>query len=179
MISDESVDRPIAPVSDRDHVDGPADAAVTLVVYGDYECPHTRLAHVAIRRVQPHLAGTLRYVFRHFPLRTIHPHAQHAAELAEVAGAAGVFWRMHDHLFRHQDALEDADLVRYAAGMDIDEASARDALLTHAHAERVEVDVRDALAAGVHGTPTLFIDGVRYRGERDPHAIEAALRGGR
>jgi protein-disulfide isomerase len=171
-------DNPLAfAISDRDHSEGPADAATTLIVYGDYECPNTREAHVAIRRVQPRLVGMLRFVFRHFPLRTIHPHAQHAAEMAEVAGEAGTFWAMHDQLFRHQDALEDADLVRYAMALGADEARASDALLTHVHAERVEADVRSGLALGVHGTPTLFINGVRYAGKRDAHTLEAALRG--
>jgi protein-disulfide isomerase len=157
-------DNPIA-ISDHDHSEGPVDAVTTLVVYGDYECPHTREANIAIRRVQPRLAGTLRFVYRHFPLRTIHPHAQHAAEMAETADEAGTFW-----------ALEDADLVRYATALGIDETRAMDALLTHVHAERVEADVRSGLALGVHGTPTLFINGVRYAGTRDAHTLEAALR---
>src|SRR5690349_4741448 len=110
----------LAAVSDRDHVDGPANSATTLVVYGDYECPHTRALHLVVRRVQPRLAGVLRYVFRHFPLRPIHPHAQHAAEMAEVAHDAGKFWLMHDELFRNQNALEDVDLVRHATRLGVD-----------------------------------------------------------
>lgn len=149
---------------------------MTLVFYGDYECPHTRGVHLGLRRVQPRLAGTLRYVFRHFPLRSIHPHAQHAAEVVEAANEAGSFWSMHNHLFQHQDALEDADLVRYAKELGMDEMRVSDALHSHAHAERVEADVQSGLALGVHGTPTLFINGVRYGGERDAHALEAALR---
>jgi len=163
-------------VSDRDHADGPADAPATLVVYGDYECPHTRGVQLALRRVQPRLGGTLRYVYRHFPLREIHPHAQHAAEVAEAANEAGSFWVMHGHLFQHQNALEDADLVRYANEVGIAETRVSDALRSHAHAERVEADVQSGLALGVHGTPTLFINGMRYAGERDAHALETALR---
>ena len=160
----------------HDHSEGPDDALATLVIYGDYECPHTRAVHVAVQRVQPRLAGVLKYVYRHFPLRAIHPHAQHAAEIAETADAAGTFWTMHNQLFRHQHALEDADLVRYAKELGMDEAEATDALLTHVHAERVEADVRSGLAVGVHGTPTVFINGVRYSGARDSRALEEALR---
>lgn len=163
-------------VSDFDHADGPANAPATLVVYGDYECPHTRAVHLVLRRVHPRLAGTLRFVYRHFPLRSVHPHAQHAAEIAELANAAGDFWSMHNHLFHHQETLDDADLVRYANEFGIDESRASDALRSHPHAERVEVDVRSGLALGVRGTPTLFINGVRYQGERDAHALETALR---
>ena len=168
-------DNPIA-LSDHDHSEGPVNALTTLLLYGDYECPHTRAAHIAIQRVQPRLVETLRYVYRHFPLRTIHPHAQHSAEIAEAAAEAGTFWAMHSHLFRHQGALEDADLVRYATEFGVDETRARDALATHAYATRVEADVRSGLALGVHGTPTLFINGVRYTGERDARTLEAALR---
>ena len=163
-------------LSELDHIDGPDTAPVTLMVYGDYECPHTRALHLAIRRVQPHLAGAFRYVFRHFPLSTIHPHAEHSAEIAELAHAAGKFWPMHDHLFRNQNALEDADLVRYAGELGVEAPRASDALLSHRYAERVEQDVRTALTVGVHGTPTVFINGVRYPGERDAHTLEAVLR---
>jgi protein-disulfide isomerase len=172
-----SAERLAVPVSERDHADGPVDAPATLLVYGDYECPHTRAAHIAIRRVQPRLAGAMRYVFRHFPLRSIHPHAQHAAEAAEAAHGAGRFWAMHDHLFRHQDALDDADLAGYAAALGLGDERVSDALRAHAHAERVEEDVRSGLASGVRGTPTLFINGVRHDGERHAGALEAALRG--
>jgi len=175
-MSEHELANPIS-ISDRDHVDGPADARATLVVYGDYECPYTRIVHLSVRRVRPRLAEFL-WVYRHFPMRTIHPHAQHAAEMAEAANAAGVFWAMHDHLFRHQNALTDSDVVRYATELSVDERQASEALRTHIHAERVEADVRSGMAIGVRGTPTLFINGVRYRGRHDAHALEAALRTG-
>src|SRR5262249_49785073 len=139
-------------------------------------CLHTRLAHVAIRRVQPRLSS-FRYVFRHFPLRDSHPHAEHAAQLVEVAHDAGMFWRMNDYLVHHQHALEDADLVRYATEVGIAEEAVVQALRTESMAERVAHDVRGAVESHVRGTPTLFINDVRYRGERDLAAIEAALRG--
>jgi len=175
-MTDPNDERLAVAVSDRDHIDGPADATTALVVYGDYECPHTRLAHVAIRRVQSRLSS-FRYVFRHFPLRDIHPHAEHAAQVAEVAHDAGKFWAMHDHLFHRQHALADADLVRYASELSIDQQTAEQALQTLSMADRVAHDVRGGVESHVRGTPTLFINGMRYRGERDVAAIEAALRG--
>src|SRR5688572_30795959 len=102
------------PVSEHDHSAGPDNAPVTLVEYGDYECPYCGRAHPILHSLQRKLGDQLRFVFRNFPLREAHPHAQHAAEAAESAGAQGKFWEMHDILFEHQDALEDLDLIRYA-----------------------------------------------------------------
>ena len=103
------------PVSERDHIAGPADAPVTLVEYGDYECPYCGMAYPIVKAAQKRLGAELRFVFRNFPLKEIHPHAQHAAEAAESAAAQGKFWEMHDVIFEHQHALEDADLVAYAS----------------------------------------------------------------
>lgn len=164
-------------VSDRDHVDGPMNAATTLVVYGDYECPYTRQVNVAVRRVQSRGGEPFRFVYRHFPLREIHPHAQHAAEIAEVAHDAGKFWVMHELLFRHQRALEDADLVRYATELGIEAAVAERALRRRAASGRIAEDVRGGLASSVRGTPTLFINGLRYRDKRDTNSLAAVLRG--
>src|SRR6059058_6548702 len=102
------------PVSERDHSQGPATAAVTLVQYGDYECPYTRLSTTIVRAIQQQLGEQLRFVFRNFPLTEIHPHALHAALAAEAAAAQGKFWEMHDYIFHHQHTLEDADLARFA-----------------------------------------------------------------
>ncbi|MFL5464046.1 MAG: DsbA family protein, partial [Gemmatimonadaceae bacterium] len=107
-------------MTDRDHAIGPASAAITLVEYGDFECPHCRRAHPIVQKVRRHMGDRLRFVFRNFPLSEAHPHAQHAAEAAEAAGAQGRFWEMHDLLFHNQDALEDDDLVNYAAKLGID-----------------------------------------------------------
>src|SRR5687767_15110916 len=106
-------DHLLDPVADRDHALGDERASITVVVYGDYECPFTRLAHSGVLRARAALGGDVRYVFRHFPLRDVHPHAQHAAEAAEAAGAQGWFWDMHDRLFRYQHALSDPDLVAH------------------------------------------------------------------
>src|SRR5256885_11931721 len=118
----------VVPVTERDHTLGPAKAAVTLVEYGDFECPHCRRAHPLIQRVLRQMGDTLRFVFRHFPLAEAHPHARHAAEMAEAAAAQGKFWEMHDTLFENQDALEDKDLLTYAANLGIDVERAYKAL---------------------------------------------------
>src|SRR5919199_5615233 len=108
------------PVAERDHIQGPSTAPVTLVEYGDYECPYCGAAHPIVKEVQRRLGDRLRFVFRHFPLTNVHPHAQHAAEAAEAAGAQGKFWAMHDTLFEHQRALDDAHLEEHAAALGLD-----------------------------------------------------------
>jgi formate-nitrite transporter family protein len=169
-------DRLLTPVSERDHVLGPDDAPATLLVYGDYECPYTREVQVAVERLRPRLGDAMRYVFRHFPLRPIHPHAQHAAEAAEAAHAQGQFWPMHKALFRHQDTLDDASLLGYAAALGLDRAAFALALRAHEFAPRVQADVDSGAESGVQGTPTLFINGARYRDARSVAALDAALR---
>src|SRR5262249_40759922 len=101
------------PVSERDHIQGPDSAPVTLVEYGDYECPYCGQAYPIVKEVQQRLGDRLRFVFRNFPLTNAHPHAEHAAEAAEAAGAQGQFWEMHDSLYEHQSALDDAHLEEY------------------------------------------------------------------
>ena len=166
---------------DVDHVDGPDEAAHVLLMYGDYECPYTRAAHLAVRAVQQRQshAGerTFRYVFRHFPLREIHPHAQAAAEAAEAAQAQGRFWAMHDQLFAHQRALEDDDLRRHAEAVGLDVARFDREMEGCVHAARVQRDVQRALADGARGTPTLLVDGAPYHGERTAAAFAAVLAG--
>src|SRR2546421_8617792 len=110
----------VGPVSERDHSQGPATAAVTLVQYGDYECPYTRQSTTIVRVIQQQLGDQLRFVFRNFPLTEIHPHALHAALAAEAAAAQGKFWEMHDYIFHHQHALEDADLAGFAEAVGLD-----------------------------------------------------------
>ena len=113
------------PVGPADHAHGPADAPVTLVEYGDYECPHCGLAHPIVKAVESRLGDRLRFVFRHFPISSNHPHAQHAAEMAEAAAERGKFWEMHDLLYGNQDALEDEDLLGYAGSLGIDSGLGR------------------------------------------------------
>jgi protein-disulfide isomerase len=152
------------PVGERDHVQGPATAPVTLVEYGDYECPYCRAAMPIVQELQQLLGDQLRYVFRHFPLTGMHPHAQHAAEAAEGAAAQAKFSEMHAALFEHQGALEDEHLIQYAAGLDLDTARIRRELGAHSYASRVRQDFESGVRSGVRGTPTFYLDEVRYDG---------------
>jgi protein-disulfide isomerase len=151
-------------VTERDHIAGPGDAPVTLVEYGDYECPYCGMAYPIVKAAQHKLGDQLRFVFRNFPLREIHPHAQHAAEAAESAGAQGQFWAMHDTLFEHQHALEDEDLVRYAEATAVDPTRLAEDLANGTYEKHVRDDFRSGVRSGVNGTPTFFINGERYNG---------------
>ncbi len=181
MPSDQRTQREVArlktPVNARDHIQGPATAQVTLVEYGDYECPYCRAAVPIVQELQRVLGDELRYAFRHLPLTKVHPHAQHAAEAAEAAGAQGMFFEMHASLFEHQDALADDDLVRYASELGLDAGRVHRELDGHAHAGRVRDDLRDGLASGVRGTPTFYLDEFRYDGLVGVRQILAAIRG--
>lgn len=163
------------PVSDADHRAGPDDAPVTLVEYGDFECPHCGRAHPIVRDVRKRMGQRLRFVFRHFPLSQAHPHAMHAAEAAEAAGDQGRFWEMHDVLFENQEALEDPDLIRYAQELGLDEARVGRELESGAHEKRVRAHFRSGVRSGVNGTPTFFINGVRYDGSWDLEDLLEAL----
>ena len=149
------------PVGPGDHVQGPQDAPVTLVEYGDFECPHCGRAHPILTEIRRRMGDRLRFVYRHFPLTQAHPHAEHAAEMAEAAGERGKFWEMHDTLFENQSALDDADLIAYAAALDIDVTWAASVLAEDAFVERVRRDFMSGVRSGVNGTPTFFINGVR------------------
>ena len=165
-----------APVDQRrDHIRGPKAAPVTLVEYGDFECPYCGLAEPAVRELLAGF-GDVRYVWRHLPLTDVHPHAQLAAEAAEAAAAQGAFWEMHDMLLRHQDALRPADLVGYAAALGLNvERFSRD-LRKHAFVSRVAEDVDTADLGGVSGTPTFFVNGQRHHGAYDIGSLSQAVR---
>jgi protein-disulfide isomerase len=163
------------PVGPRDHTQGPADSPITLVEYGDYECPHCGRAHPIVKAVQRHLGDELRFVYRHFPVSTAHPHAEPAAEMAEAVGARGKFWPMHDLLFENQDALEPEDLIAYAVPLGIEAEQAAAVLQNHAFAERVREDFLSGVRSGVNGTPTFFINGVRHDGPWDAQSLLEAL----
>jgi protein-disulfide isomerase len=175
-MADDDVARLTLPVGARDHAQGPADAPVTLVEYGDYECPHCGKAYPIIKEVQRRLGSKLRFVFRNFPLSESHPHAQHAAEAAEGASAGGRFWEMHDMLYEHQDALDDASLVGYAAVLGLDAKTFEQALRTHTQKARVREDFMSGVRSGVNGTPTFFINGVRFDDSWDPDTLTKALK---
>ena len=164
------------PVGPPDHAQGPSDAPLTLVEYGDYECPHCGAAHPIVQRLQRRLGDHLRFVYRHFPLTQIHPHAQDAAEMAEAAGFRGEFWPMHDTLFENQDALDPESLVRYAVELGIDAEWAATALRAHAFSERVRAAFLSGVRSGVNGTPAFFINGVRHDGPWDEASLLEALR---
>jgi protein-disulfide isomerase len=162
------------PVSASDHAAGPDDAPVTLVEYGDYECPYCGMAHPIVKRAQRELGNRLRFVFRNFPLAESHPHARLAAQAAEAAAAQGKFWEMHDMLFEHQDALEPEDLTGYAKSLGLDTAQFVRDLEAGTYAKRVRDDFRSGVKSGVNGTPTFFVNGNRYDGS---WANEAAFIG--
>ena len=176
MASDEASARLVEPVGNRDHAQGPADAPVTLVEYGDYESPHCGRAYPIVKDVQRRLGKQLRFVFRNFPLANLHPHAEHAAEAAEAAASQEHFWEMHDALFEHQHALDDGHLASYAATIGIDRVRFERELSSHAHAARVREDFLSGVRSGVNGTPTFFINGVRYEDSWDPDTLTDALK---
>ncbi len=163
------------PVSERDRHQGPATAAVTLVQYGDYECPYTRLSTTIVRAIQQQLGEQLRFVFRNFPLTEIHPHALHAALAAEAAAAQGKFWQMHDTIFHHQHTLEDADLEQFAEAVGLDLQQYARALADQGALARIEEDMEGGERSGVQGTPTFFINGALYRGSWEREALLPAL----
>ena len=166
----------LAPLDEKvDHVRG-VPAGPLIIEYGDYECPYSRQAFHAIEQVERQLGGNMRFAFRHFPLTSIHPHALAAAAAAEAAARQGRFWDMHELLFHRQKALEDGDLLEYAAQFGLNVAVFERDRASIAVADRIRRDVDSGLASGqVVGTPTLFIDGLVHRGGYDPPTLLAAL----
>jgi len=166
----------LAPLDEKvDHVRG-LPAGRLIIEYGDYECPYSRQAFHAIQQVERQLGGSMRFAFRHFPLTGVHPHALAAAAAAEAGALQGRFWDMHELLFHRQRALEDGDLLGYAARLGLDVAAFDRDRASTAVAARIRRDVDSGLASGqVLGTPTLFINGIVHRGGYDPPALLAAL----
>ena len=164
------------PVGQRDHIQGLDTAPVTLVEYGDYECPYCGDAYPIIKQVQKNLGNKLRFIFRNFPITQIHPHAQHAAEAAEAAGAQNKFWEMHDYLYEHQQALDDNHLEKYASRLGLDITQFNHDMASHAYAQRVREDFLSGVRGGVNGTPTFYINGIRYNGAWDLEILLKTLR---
>jgi protein-disulfide isomerase len=160
---------------DRDHIDGPADAPVTLVQYGDYECPFCGAAYPIIKEVQARMGKRLRFVFRNFPITTSHPHAERAAEAAEAAGAQGMFWQMHDHLYENQRHLRDDDLHSYAEALGLVVDVFDKEMAEHVHADRIHEDFMSGVRSGVNGTPTFFINGARHDDSYELETLLSAL----
>ncbi len=164
------------PVSDgRDHIQGPADAPVTLLEYGDYQCPFCGAAYPNIKDVQGRMGDRLRFVFRNFPISTSHPNAELAAEAAEAAAVQGRFWEMHDLLYENQDRLGSEDLHAYAERLSLDLETFDRELTGHAHAARVREDFMSGVRSGVNGTPTFYVNGVRHDGSYETETLLAAL----
>ncbi len=165
------------PMPDRDHIQGPPDAPIMLLEYGDYECPYCGETYPVVKAIQERLGDRLCFAFRNFPLVHSHPHAQHAAEAAEAAGAQGRFWEMHDMLYENQNALEDEDLAEYALSLDLDAERLLVEVRAGAHTGRVRQDFRSGARLDVNGTPSFFINGVRYNGSHGVEDLLAALAG--
>jgi NhaA family Na+:H+ antiporter len=163
------------PVHDQDHARGPDKAPVTLVEYGDYQCPHCRQVHPIIQELRERFGQRLRYVYRHLPITTVHPDAQLAAEAAEAAAAQGKFWDMHNLLFERQQALDREYLIQYAAELGLDTERFARELDEHVYADRVQKDFRSGVRSGANGTPTFFLNGVRYDGPWDLDSLIAEI----
>lgn len=162
--------------SARDHIEGAADAAVTLVEYGDYECSYCGMAYPIVKALQSALGDRLRFVFRNFPLTDIHPHAEHAAEAAEAAGAQKKFWEMHDALYEHQKSLGDTKIKELADSLKLDGTTLLEQVHRQVFADRIEEDFESSVVSGVNGTPTFFINGHRFNGSwSDPEEFREAL----
>jgi protein-disulfide isomerase len=162
-------------ISDQDHAQGPADAPITLVQYGDYECPYTRLSRHSVHQLQREFSDSLRFVFRHFPLEELHPHARAASAAAEAAARQTDFWTMHAYLFDHQHALEDADLKRYAVELGLDsDRFARDRTSPEVE-NRIDRDLASGERSGVPGTPTFYVNGIRHDGGYDLESLRSAI----
>jgi Na+/H+ antiporter NhaA len=166
----------VAPVDpDRDHQRGPDDAAITVVEYGDFECPHCGKAEPVVRALLADF-GDVRYIWRHLPLTRVHPHAELAAAAAEAAAKQGAFWEMHDVLLSHQSNLEEEDLTRYASDLGLDVEKFLDDLHHNTGAAQIAEDVGSAELSGVSGTPTFFVNGRRHHGAYDIATLSAAVR---
>lgn len=152
------------PVTQHDHIRGPANAPVTMVEYGDYECPHCGAAHPVVNLVLEHFGPNLRFVFRHFPLTQVHPKAEPAAESAEFAGAHRKFWEMHDGLYENQERLSAPLLFGLAKALGLSEVELRNTIVIEKYAPKIKADFLGGVRSGVNGTPSFFINGRRHEG---------------
>jgi len=163
------------PVGPNDHVEGPENAPVTLVEYGDYQCPYCGEAHPVVKAIQKAFGKKLRFVFRNFPLGEMHPHAESAAETAEFAAANGKFWQMHDALYENQEQLGGALYLELAGSLGLPAAALRKALEDGAYREKVRADFMGGVKSGVNGTPSFFINGHRHDESFDFETLSAAI----
>ena len=164
-----------SPVDPQDHIQGPKNATVTLVEYGDYECLYCGRAHPILQDLKNRLGDRIRYVYRHFPIQTVHSHAQLAAEAAEAAASQGQFWEMHDALYDNQTALDREDIFEYARQIGLDMEKFERDLDEGVHKERIREDFYSGVRSGVNGTPTFFINNIRYDGAWDLESLIEAI----
>lgn len=165
----------LAPDEATDHIQGPASASVTLIAYGDFECPACAQAFAALKIMLPHFGSQLRFVFRHFPLREVHPHAELAAEAAEAAGAQGKFWPMHELLFANPQHLTEKHLLEYAAQLGLDMPRYRNEMSDHVYLQRVQEHVLGGRYLGLQTTPAFYLNGVFARCSSDLKALYEAI----
>ncbi len=163
------------PVSDRDHIEGPADAPLTLVEYGDYQCPFCGAAYPVVKRLQKKFGKNLRFVFRNFPLTQAHPYALIAAEAAEAAALQGKFWEMHDLLYEQQAFLEPEMIPLWAKRIGLDLRKFENDIREGVVENRIKEDRQSAIRSGVNGTPTFYMNGIRYDGSPDYYSMLEAL----
>ena len=163
------------PVTGDDHVQGDPGAVVTLVQYGDYECPYTRMSRHAVHQLQREFPDSLRFVFRHFPLEDIHPHARAAATAAEAAGQQLDFWTIHEFLFEHQKHLEERDIQRYAVELGLHTRRFEHDRESSVVARHIDRDLHSGERSGVEGTPTFYVNGMRHDGGYDIEGLRPAI----
>jgi protein-disulfide isomerase len=159
-----------------DHIRGSIDAPITIVEYGDYECPYTGMAYPVVKDIMKQFGDKIYFVFRNFPLNEIHPHAQNAAEAAEAAAAQDKFWEMHDYLFEHQKALDNSYLLKYAQKVGLDIERFKKEMSGHVYASLIEQSLKNGINSGVEGTPTFFVNGVRYEESWDLETFSKTLK---
>jgi protein-disulfide isomerase len=172
----QEVERLVGPVTEADHIRGEPDASVTLVEYGEFECPHCGRAYHSIKELLEEAAGEIRFVFRHFARDDVHPFSERSAQAAEAAGAQGRFWEMHDILFESQHQLEHDDLVHHASRLGLDVERFGREMRDQLHLPAVRAHLESGLASGVTETPTFFIDGVKYVGSYGARDLISATR---
>ncbi len=158
-------------VSNKDHVQGNANAAIELVEFGDYECPHCGRAYPIIKRIQQKMGDKLKFVFRNFPLAEIHPHATHAAIAAEAAAMQNKFWEMHDAIYENQGRMQDADLINHAQKAGLDVKQFEEDFDKESIQQKVEDDFESGVRSGVNGTPSFFINGEKYEDSWDERTM--------
>lgn len=167
MTNHQATKKLICPITEQDHTMGLPNAPVTLLEYGDYECPRCHDAYLVVKEIQKWLGNHLCFCFRHFPLTRVHPHATDAAQAAEAAAAQGWFWEMHDYLYEHQQLLDKEHLTRYAARLGLDMQRFNREMANGAHIAQVHKNIHSGVASGVTETPTFFINSLRHKGSWD------------